>query len=450
MTARPAAASPEGAPAPGAGEPGGDHGLRRAAERVLTANRRGGWTVPARGLYPHQWSWDSAFIAIGLRHLSARRAQRELATLFAAQWADGRVPHIVFDPASPADAYFPGPGFWRSADVPGAPAGATSGLVQPPVHALAAWETFRADPALARRRAFLPRLYPRLVAWHTYLTRRRALGGSGLICMVHPWETGMDNLPSWDEPLARVEPAPARAIDRPDLAHAPAADRPTDVDYGRYVRLAATYRDGGYADALAIHPFAVDDPLANGLLAAAEGALAEMAREIGADPGPHRDRAAALTEALMSLYDDEAGTFFPRDLHTGRLLRRYTIAGLLPLIVPGLPVAPALVKTAVSDRFRLGAASPVPSYDLTAADFDGTRYWRGPGWYNTSWLLWRGLSLHGESELAGALRDGLLEAVRRTGFREYVNPRTGHGHGTDGFGWTASVTLDLLVTGASA
>ncbi|MGV9573680.1 MGH1-like glycoside hydrolase domain-containing protein [Streptomyces nigra] len=29
--------------------------------------------MPARSLYPHQWSWDSAFIAIGLRHVSPLR-----------------------------------------------------------------------------------------------------------------------------------------------------------------------------------------------------------------------------------------------------------------------------------------------------------------------------------------------------------------------------------------
>ncbi|MFD6427487.1 hypothetical protein ACFWEF_01945, partial [Bacillus velezensis] len=34
--------------------------------------------------------------------------------LLAAQWGDGRVPHIVFNPEVPAGAYFPGPGFWRS------------------------------------------------------------------------------------------------------------------------------------------------------------------------------------------------------------------------------------------------------------------------------------------------------------------------------------------------
>lgn len=56
--------------------------------------------------------------------------------MFAGQWTDGRVPHIVFNPEVPRDAYFPGPTFWRSTDVPGAPAGIeTSGLIQPPLHA---------------------------------------------------------------------------------------------------------------------------------------------------------------------------------------------------------------------------------------------------------------------------------------------------------------------------
>jgi len=56
----------------------------RAAE-VLRANDLGGWTKAAPRLYPHQWSWDSAFIAIGLAHLDTRRAAQELRVLFAAQ-----------------------------------------------------------------------------------------------------------------------------------------------------------------------------------------------------------------------------------------------------------------------------------------------------------------------------------------------------------------------------
>ena len=420
--------------------------LDRAARRVLLTNWRRHATVPAARLYPHQWSWDSAFVAIGLRHLSPARAQRELESLFGAQWRDGRVPHIVFDPHVPADAYFPGPSFWCSGAAPGAPGVPTSGIVQPPAHALAAWLTYRADPVTARGRGFLPRLYPRLVAWHRYLMTRRDLTGSGLMSVVHPWESGMDNSPAWDAPLSRVTPVPAGSFTRRDLDHAAAADRPTDADYGRYVRLAGDYRDAGYADTPAVHGFAVEDPLCNALLAAGEDALASMAAELGLDPEPHRSACARLTEALTALYDPEAGIFFPRDAHTGALIRSYSVGGLVPLVVPGLPVATELIKTALGDRFRLRDACPPPSYDLTADDHDPGRYWRGPGWINTGWLVRHGLRLHGEPALADDLRRGLLDRVRTAGFREYFDPLTGAGHGTDDFSWTAALILDLIRT----
>jgi hypothetical protein len=71
--------------------------LALKANDVLRRNDMGGWTKAAPELYPHQWSWDSAFIAIGLAHLDTRRAARELETLFACQWKTGKVPHIVFN-----------------------------------------------------------------------------------------------------------------------------------------------------------------------------------------------------------------------------------------------------------------------------------------------------------------------------------------------------------------
>src|SRR5262249_36577301 len=89
------------------------HRLRTPPRRAPGRNTRADWTKPAPRLYPHQWSWDSAFIAIGLAHVDAERALRELETLFAAQWADGRLPHIAFNPEA-AD-YFPGPEWWASA-----------------------------------------------------------------------------------------------------------------------------------------------------------------------------------------------------------------------------------------------------------------------------------------------------------------------------------------------
>src|SRR5436309_2948129 len=140
-----------------------DHdGLPRRALEVLEANWRGASTVPSPALYPHQWSWDSACIAIGYSHLNQERAEQELRSLFAGQWRNGLLPHIVF---ADGQDYFPGPEFWRTSLSPDAPRNRhTSGIVQPPVHATSVHQVYRlggdrpravagADPDRHERRA---------------------------------------------------------------------------------------------------------------------------------------------------------------------------------------------------------------------------------------------------------------------------------------------------------
>ncbi|HPR09518.1 MAG TPA: glycoside hydrolase, partial [Candidatus Saccharibacteria bacterium] len=70
--------------------------LAAEAKAILGENDRGEYTVPAENLYPHQWLWDSCFIAIGLRHMNTDRAQTELRSLIKGQWSNGMLPNMVF------------------------------------------------------------------------------------------------------------------------------------------------------------------------------------------------------------------------------------------------------------------------------------------------------------------------------------------------------------------
>src|ERR687893_2593938 len=191
---------------PAKGVPVGPGELAVRAAAVLRENDMGGWTRAAPNLYPHQWSWDAGFIAIGLAHLDTRRATEELRGLFRHQWKNGKVPHIVFNPHAPPDSYFPGAEHWVNAGLfPDAPAPPpyTSALCQPPTHAIGALKVFET----ARRRdrdeamAFLREIYPKLLRWHRYLATARDPEGSGLVTIYHPWESGTDNSPRWDQAL---------------------------------------------------------------------------------------------------------------------------------------------------------------------------------------------------------------------------------------------------------
>ena len=140
------------------------------------------------------------------------------------------------------------------------------------------------------------------------------------------------------------------------------------------------------------------------------------------------------------------GIFVARDVRTGQRLSERTVSGLVPLILPGLPadVVTAVHDTLVGDAFRVGRAYGVPSFDLTDPRHDPQRYWRGPSWLNTTWLVAQGLRQHGYTDLAAGLDDDVVALTAQSGLREYFHPLTGTGHGIDRFSWSAALLIDVL------
>jgi neutral trehalase len=452
-------------------EPGAGHRRRKVlleAERrqlaararaVLDANWRGSSTVPSRSLYPHQWSWDAAFIAIGRSWVEQERAQRELESMFEAQWSTGMLPHIKFDPQVPDDAYFPGPGFWQSDRCPASPRGVlTSGITQPPLHARAALEVWSHASDRAEALAFLRRLYPKLAAQHAHLAGWRDPEGHGLAAIVHPWESGQDNSPLWDAELDHLEipPGSLPPYQRYDVRHADAADRPSDAAYDRYVYLAISFRDHDYDDRAMISQrlFCIEPPLFNAIYLWSELALAEIARLVDAQEGPHLAAARRIRDGIVrNLWDPEHGRFLAHDLRTKRRIRKASVDAAMPLLDPELPepMAGAIVDELRSPHFDPPAGVEhflIPSYDLTGRGFDRRRYWRGPVWINTDWLVWRGLRQHGEHDLAGEVEGSVVRLIERSGFREYYDPFGAQGYGSQDFSWTAALLLDVLATRA--
>jgi glucosylglycerate hydrolase len=435
--------------------------LWTAAVKVLHDNDLGGWTKPAPRLYPYQWSWDSAFIAIGLVHVDPLRAARELETLFAAQWADGRVPHIVFNNETPAEDYFPDPGWWASQRFsPPAPANTpTSGLVQPPVHAIAAWHLAEVAGEVVRDR--LRGLYPRLVAWHQYLVTHRDPDGRGLIVVYHPWES-MDNSPRFDAALARVEVGDLPPYKRRDTGHIQdKSQRPTDAEYDRFLWLVNLLKASRYDDATIQPklPLLVQDVFFSGIFAAANNALSQLAGWLGIESDrPELDAwATRFSKAVQQQWDETERLALDYDVRADAPIRVQTYAGFAPLLVPGLdPVLrDALVAELFGPRFvgAEGFKFPlIPSAAPGSPGFQRRSYWRGPVWPVMNWLYWWGLRQQGEERRAEELRQAnlhlLMEPTSR--FAEYLEPYTAEPLGSMDQSWTAAVALDWLAQDRSA
>ncbi|WP_397547751.1 amylo-alpha-1,6-glucosidase [Rhodothermus marinus] len=429
-----------------------DETLIKAALAVLDENWTGRFTRPSARLYPHQWSWDSAFIAIGYAHVLPRRAEQELRSLFTGQWRNGLLPHIVFH--GPSGNYFPGPEVWAVTCNPNASSHPpTSGIVQPPNHAIAAWHLYQYARDRTQALVFLNELYPRLKAWHDYLYRERDPFHEGLVYIRHPWESGMDNAPLWDQPLSRIAidgPLPFQRVDKQVVNP---ADRPTDTDYARYLQLVSLFRTCRYEESRIQErcPFLIQDVLFNTLLCQAERDLAKIARVLGRDPEPHEARAAQTARAInQKLWDEAHGIYVDYDLVAESPIDVHVVAGFVPLFagIPSSEQARRMCANLNSRSFcRLGdRCYAVPSYDKQAPGFSRRRYWRGPVWINMNWLLYRGLQRYGEQKYAMWVRNAIIDLPRRYGFYEYYDPEAGCGHGADRFSWTAALVLDVLYT----
>ncbi|PZS10784.1 MAG: glycogen debranching protein [Acidimicrobiales bacterium] len=438
-----------------------DTRLRLRATEILRENDAGAWTKAAPKLYPHQWSWDAAFVAVGWAHIDVSRAFTELESLFAAQWSTGMVPHIVFDPATALDSYFPGPQRWGcgvSTDAP-APGPATSGICQPPVHAVAlarVWEKATTDQGCiedARRR--LGWLFPRMLRWHRYLMTQRDPEQSGLVSIYHPWESGADNAPRWDAVLAGIEVGDLPSYRRRDTAHVTdSTQRPSDADYHRYLWLVELLKQCHYTDEsiYRAHPFLVKDVFFSALLVAANQALLELAEIVGS---PKVERAEIATwidrgrRGLLSQFSAELGLCLDYDMRGSISISARTFAGFAPLIAG---IAPPDVRDAqlaqLDSEYFLGNQKLrwplIPTTSPLEPTFDLRRYWRGPVWPVINWVLWRSLHRLGEHRRAHALRQAALDQVAAAGFAEYVEPFTGVALGSDNQSWTAAVVLDWL------
>jgi alpha,alpha-trehalase len=429
--------------------------LAAIAEAVIRHNDNGGYTVPSRTTYPHQWNWDSALAAIGWADLDPSRAWTELETLMGARDADGMVPHIAFQKrtpdridgrlrgiltsfASPYARYLPGPRWWgRRFAVDGR---RISGITQPPLAAICARLLFEEHPDERRARGLLAALD----GWHRFLLTERDPHGHGEPTIIHPWETGRDNAVEWDGPLWRV-PSEVHVVHRRDTHSVDAAERPTDEHYRRFLSLVRQGTRARWAQERLARAgeFRVLDAGFSAILARACHDLAWLAGQLGAGEIAERNAAAAerVTTAMRARIESD-GLIRAVDLDADLALEVTSAGSALALLAPGLqPEAVSAVRALVGGEGSLASPYGVRSLDRHHPSRSPRNYWRGPVWANVTWLCAWALDHHGEQAAAARLRDELIVAVEGGGMREYFVPDSGRGLGARDFTWTAALYL---------
>lgn len=432
--------------------------LLEAAKAVLEMNDEGSYTIPAEGLYPHQWLWDSCFVAIGQRHLDVERAKTEILSLLRGQWSNGMIPHNILSNQIHARDR----NIWRSWLNPYSPDDVhTSGITQPPMLAEAVVQIGK-KLSLPERRSWFRTILPALIKHHEWLYRERDPHREGLVLQIHPWETGLDNTPPWmselhDHQMAwwitmvkKLNLSWLINVFRRDTYYVPAEQRLATIDalalYSTQRRLRRKRYD---INRILTHSlFAVEDLTFNCILIRANQQLGYIAKTIRHELPEELVESMAKTEtALEQLWDPYSSQYYSRNFVTHALLKEPSIATLMPLYagIISKERAQTLVKM-LENQHLFGPAYPVPSVPVNSPWFSPDQYWQGPTWINTNWLIIDGLSRMGFKDHAAALKESTIELIAKSGFGEYFDPVTGEPDGASNFSWTAALAIDLLRT----
>jgi hypothetical protein len=407
--------------------------IRTRAHRMLAASWREGhladgtkfgYTCPSPFRYRHQWYWDSCFHAIVWRHFDAARAREELRTLVRAGRLDGLIPHTVFWHERAGWRRAP---FYATQSLRGSQATAH---IQTPMIALA-WERVALasddDPGFRTEALDALRLH------YDWLAEHRDPDGDGLISIIHPDESGLDDSPKYDPVFGWMS------------HYLPG-----------YFWLVERSRRLGYDSREIIERYDehIEDVLVNVMYALSLAALGRLAGE--GEDGEYSGRARKVEEALLErCWDERRGLFWDLAGRGQRPIRISTWSSLAPLALPSLPeeVARRLVEEHLLDRRRYLAPVGIPSVSMEEPSFRPGfhlfRCWRGPAWVNTAWLLVPRMRELGYTEEAGRVVESLAGAVERHGFREYYNPLDGDGLAARRFGWS-TLLVDLLENGAAS
>ena len=205
--------------------------LINKAQKTLLGNRKKGYTLPTNNkLYPAQWNWDSAFIALGYSYFNLNYALKEITTLLDGQWKDGMVPHILFHNTN--TNYYPNYTAWNCGNKI-----RSSGITQPPILATILKLILDKNNISNKQTKEIKKIIKKIIRFHEWFIKFRDPKKTGLVSILHPWESGYDNSPIWDGAMEKVTIEKNLKYKRADNKIVKPDQRPLNIDYDRYVSI---------------------------------------------------------------------------------------------------------------------------------------------------------------------------------------------------------------------
>lgn len=365
-----------------------------------------------------------------------QRAINEIKSVLDSQWSNGLLPQIRF--VEGQTGYSPDAEEWGvKKKVSGNEKWQTSGVTQPPNIGFALWTVFKGSRNKLDLLPFVESFYPKLRKAHDFFLTERDPKREGLASVFHPWATGSDNTPSYDDIIERARKTlkakgfEQRIKKRRDITTVNSEQRPKKKDYETYGRLIGFYIAKGYSQRriYAECPFVVQDVVVNTFLKESIYSMAKMTEVLeehykkkNPEKATYYSRETQRNKRLASkvkgairnkLFDDVTGYFYSFDVREDRLLDIADVHSLVPLI--GKTASEEQGKYLIEHLLNRKEFNPengfmVPSFPVNSPHFENQRYARGPIWPVRNWMIIRGLEKY-DRKLSAKLKKQTIGLV---------------------------------------
>ena len=409
------------------------------AQKILIGNRKRGYTLPTNNkLYPAQWNWDSAFIALGYSYFNLNFALKEIKTLLDGQWKDGMIPHILFHNTN--TNYYPNHTAWNCGNKI-----RSSGITQPPVLASILKEIIDKNKITKIQKKEIKKFVIKIKKSHEWFIKNRDPKKTGLVSILHPWESGYDNSSLWDEPMNKVKIEKNIQYKRADNKVINPEHRPLNIDYDRYVTIKNDLRKKKYDPKKIFKTslFNVVDIGFNSIFLKSNKDLIILLKKFNLDSSTIINYVKITEKNILKYFDKKKQTFFCFDLRNKKKIFIPSITNYLILYadIKNSKINDILIKNLkkhnLNEKYFFSSIKP------NHKSFEEKRYWRGPVWVNCNWFMHKGL-MNKDEKYSNKIKEHTIRLVEKKGFHEYYSCKNGKPMGANNFSWSAALYLDLI------
>ena len=368
------------------------------------------YTVPSSSTYPYQWLWDSCFHAIIYTHFSIEDAKKEILSLLGGQWENGMLPHIIHWEKPQEGQHKKNWGTEKN----------SSSITQPPMIAYAVERIYDKE----QDKSFVEDIFDKLHAFYKWVNDERTQEGELIPSIVHPWESGEDDLVVFDAIYGLENPTKEQI------------DQKKDELLNKYVKNQLNAREFWKES-----DFKPKSLLFSSVYLKNLKSMLKLSKICGRMSVYYEELIPKVEKEFKEKLFDEDQQIYSTCYSKGNLTDVRAAEMFLPLFagVATQEEAERLVDKFLMDKNRFWLEYPVPSISKANPMFSPNAYWRGSTWINLNWFIVKGLEDYGFKEIAEELKEKTISLIKKSNFREYYNPNTGEGLGPEDFMWSGLV-----------